>query len=92
MFRLFGRPSTRPATAPAPCRLGLEVLESREVPTIIFGLVGNRILIFNAANPRVVLKALPITGQRYKASLITWSVVRFRAGGWLVCRASCPAA
>jgi hypothetical protein len=81
MFRLFGSRSTRPAAGSAPRRLGLEQLEAREVPTIVFGLVGNRILIFNAANPRVILKALPITGLTNPSDPITEIDVRPASGG-----------
>lgn len=43
-------------------RLGVEQLESRDVPTTMFGLVGNRILVFDSATPQVILKSMPISG------------------------------
>jgi hypothetical protein len=81
LSRLIGRRSARPASPPTPCRLRLEVLEDREVPTIIFGLVGHRILVFNAADPRVVLNALPISGLLAPTERIMNIDVRPGVGG-----------
>jgi hypothetical protein len=79
--RLFGTRTARPATPPTPCRLGVEALESREVPTVAFGLVGNRILVFDVANPRVILNALTITGYANSSERVIDIDVRPASGG-----------
>lgn len=79
--RLFGSRTTSPASRPAPCRLGVETLEPREVPTIVFGLVGNRVLIFDAASPQVILKSLPITGLLNATERILDIDTRTASGG-----------
>lgn len=82
MFRsLLGSRSVRPATPSPRCRLRVEMLESRDVPTTMFGLVGNRILIFDSATPRTILKALPITGLINSSERVLDIDVRPGTGG-----------
>jgi hypothetical protein len=68
---------TRPCT-----RLGVERLEDREVPAVLFAVNGGgRLLMFDSANPGVLLGGLNITGMVDQGEFITDIDVRPGSGG-----------
>lgn len=81
LHRILRPPASRPGRqSRSPC-LSVEQLEGRDLPTTIFGLVGSRILIFQADNPQVVQRSLPITGLIDSTERILDIDVRPATGG-----------